>query len=90
MTKADLVNSIAITTGYDKTTIQHIVEAMMSSIKNTMSEGENVYLRGFGTFVLKTRKAKVARNISKNISIDVPQHNVVSFRAAQSFEEMVR
>ena len=90
MTKAELVNSIAIATGYDKTSIQNIVEAMMTTVKKTMADGENVYLRGFGTFALKTRKAKVARNISKNVSIDVPAHNIVTFRTAQDFAKMIR
>ena len=90
MTKAELVNSIAIASGYDRTTIMKIVEAGMKSIKKTMAAGEGVYLRGFGSFIIKTRKAKVAPNITKNISIDVPEHKVVSFRAAKEFDNLVR
>ena len=90
MTKADLVNEIAISTGFDKTTIGIIVESMMESVKKNLAKGENVYLRGFGSFITKTRAAKIARNISKNTSIKVPQHKVPFFKAYTEFEDQVR
>lgn len=90
MTKAELISAIAISTGYDKTTIAKIVEATMSSIKSTVAEGENVYLRGFGSFGTKTRKAKIARNISKNMSIAVPEHKIAAFKPSDEFNKMVR
>ena len=90
MTKAELVSSIAISTGYDKTTISNIVEAAMANVKNAVAEGENVYLRGFGSFITKTRKAKIARNISKNVSIAVPEHKIAAFKPADEFNKMVR
>jgi DNA-binding protein HU-beta len=90
MTKADLVNEIAIATGYDKVTINVIVEASMKSIKKSLIKGESVFLRGFGTYLTKTRKEKVARNIGKHISVVVPEHRVVAFKPAASFAQEVR
>lgn len=89
MTKAELINEIAISTGYDKTSIGIIVEAMMTSVKNNVAKGENVYLRGFGSFVAKKRAAKVARNISKKTSILVPEHNIPFFKASPEFAELL-
>ena len=90
MTKAELVNAIAISTGYNKTTIANIVEAGMAKIKETVTAGDSIYLRGFGSFTAKTRKAKIARNISKNISIEVPEHKIPYFKPADEFNNMVR
>lgn len=90
MTKAELINELAISTGYDKKSITLIVEGFMENVKNNVANGENVYLRGFGSFVTKTRAAKVARNISKNISVHVPEHKVPYFKPAQEFAEQVR
>jgi DNA-binding protein HU-beta len=90
MTKAELVNAIAIQTGYDKTTIMNVVESAMDNIKKTMAEGEQVYLRGFGSFVIKTRAAKIARNIKKNESILVPEHKIPAFKPADSFTELLK
>ena len=78
MTKAELVNAIAIKTGYDKTTIMNVVESAMDNIKNTVAAGETVYLRGFGSFGTKERKQKVARNITKKESIIVPLTSTAS------------
>lgn len=90
MTKAELITEIAIQTGYDKTTILNVVEATMAQIKRSVAAGENVYLRGFGSFVSKTRAAKVARNISKNTSVEVPEHKVPAFKASEDFYSMLR
>ncbi len=90
MTKAQLINEIAISTSYDKTTIGIVVESMMSSIKKNVATGENVYLRGFGSFITKKRAAKVARNISQNTSIKVPAHNIPAFKPAAEFLDEVR
>ena len=89
MTKAELINEIAISTGYDKRTISLIVESMMNGIKGSMEKGENVYLRGFGSFILKTRKAKVARNIRAKTSVDVPEHTIPFFKPADEVKEQV-
>lgn len=90
MTKADLINEIAISTGYDKTTIGIIVESMMANVKESVAKGDNVYLRGFGSFITKKRAAKVARNISKNTSIQVPEHNIPFFKASPEFSNMMK
>lgn len=90
MTKAELVNEIAISTGYDKRTISLVVENFVNSVKGAMGKGENVYIRGFGSFILKTRKAKVARNIRSKTSVAVPEHSIPMFKAGNEFKEAVR
>ena len=85
MTKADIVNEISRTTGIEKVAVQATVEAFMESIKNSVVEGKNVYLRGFGSFIVKTRAQKTARNISKNTTIIIPEHNIPSFKPAKTF-----
>jgi DNA-binding protein HU-beta len=90
MTKADIVNEIWHKTGVEKILIQHIVEEFMESIKDSMINGESVYLRGFGSFIIKTRAKKVARNISKGISVTIPEHNIPSFKPAKGFTDEVK
>lgn len=85
MTKADMVSEIAKSTGIDKTTVASVIEGFMDSVKNTMSSGENVYLRGFGTFLIKERAEKTARNISKNTTIKIPAHKIPAFKPAKEF-----
>ena len=90
MTKADIVNEISRTTGIEKVAVQATVEAFMESIKNSVVEGKNVYLRGFGSFVVKKRAEKTARNISKNVTIKIPEHFIPSFKPSKSFVNDVR
>lgn len=90
MTKADIVNEVAKSTGVEKTKVQSIVEGFMGSIKTSLSKGENVYLRGFGSFTVKTRAKKTARNISKNTTIVIPAHKVPAFKPAKTFTEKVK
>ncbi len=90
MTKADIVNEIAKETGIDKLTVLKTVESFMENVKDSLGKGENVYLRGFGSFVVKTRAQKVARNISKNTSIIIPAHNIPSFKPAKTFVSAVK
>ena len=85
MTKADIVNEIAKSTGAEKVLVQTIVEAFMENVKNSLVENNNVYLRGFGSFIIKKRATKVARNISKNTTITIPEHNIPAFKPAKSF-----
>ncbi|MDR3262349.1 MAG: integration host factor subunit beta [Tannerella sp.] len=85
MTKADIVSEISKSTGIDKSTVLSTLESFMSVIKNTLSSDENVYLRGFGSFVVKTRAQKTARNISKNTTIIIPEHSIPSFKPAKVF-----
>ncbi len=90
MTKAELVNQIAAQTGYDRVTVLNVVESFMENVKDSVIKNENVYLRGFGSFITKTRKEKVARNISKNTSIVVPEHNIPAFKPAKEFVQSVK
>ncbi len=90
MTKADIVSKIAEKTGLEKTDVQATVEIFMEEVKNSLEEGDNVYLRGFGSFIIKTRAEKTGRNISKNTSIKIPAHNIPAFKPAKVFTESVK
>lgn len=90
MTKADIVSNIVEETGLERVEALKVVEAFMTSIKSSLSKGENVYLRGFGSFVVKERAEKTGRNISKNTAIIIPAHNIPSFKPAKTFVEEVK
>ena len=90
MTMADIVSEIAKSTGVEKVQVQAIVEAFMDSIKTSLTNKNNVYLRGFGSFIVKKRAKKVARNISKNTTITIPEHNIPAFKPAKSFAAKVK
>ncbi len=89
MTKADIVNEIAKTTGIDKAAVLSVVEQFMCVVTDSLAHGENVYLRGFGSFIVKTRAEKTARNISKNTTLIIPAHNIPAFKPANSFKDEV-
>ncbi len=90
MTKADIVNEISKNTGIEKQAVQKTVEAFMETVKGSLVKGKNVYLRGFGSFIVKQRAEKTARNISKNTTIIIPAHNIPSFKPAKSFVSRVK
>lgn len=90
MTKAEIVNEIADKTGLDKVEVLTTVEAFMGSVKDSLARDENVYLRGFGSFIVKKRAEKTGRNISKNTTIIIPAHNIPSFKPAKTFVEKVK
>lgn len=90
MTKSDIVNEISEKTGIEKVTVQATVEAFMKSVKTAMSKGNNVYLRGFGSFVVKKRAEKTGRNISRNTPIIIPAHFIPSFKPAKTFTDKVK
>ncbi len=90
MTKADLVAKISDKLGIDKGDVQATVETLMNEIKSSLEDGNNVYLRGFGSFVVKTRAEKTGRNISKNTTIKIPAHNIPAFKPAKIFSEGVK
>ena len=90
MTKADIVAEIAEKTGIEKVAVQTTVEAFMNSVKGSLEKGNNVYLRGFGSFIIKKRAEKTGRNISKNTTIIIPAHNIPSFKPAKVFLEKVK
>lgn len=85
MTKAEIVNTIVLETGINKNDVMAIVESLMEEIKNSLEKDELVYLRGFGSFILKRRAEKTARNISKNTTIIIPAHNIPAFKPAKEF-----
>ena len=87
MTKAELISEIALQTGYDKKTVRAIVEKFTEGIKDNMARGKDVFIRGFGSFVTKDRKERVARNIMARTSVYVPAHTVPVFKPAKEFKE---
>ena len=87
---ADIVNEITKNTGIDKTTVLTTVEAFMDAVKASLAKDENVYLRGFGSFIVKKRAQKTARNISKNTTIIIPEHNIPAFKPAKTFTLAVK
>lgn len=90
VTKAEVITEIAEKTGIDKADIAQAVESFISVVKNSMAEGENIYIRGFGSFVNKKRAKKVARNISKNTAMIIDEHFVPSFKPAKDFVEQIK
>lgn len=90
MTKADIVSNISYQLGMDRADVQATVEKFMKEVKVSLEKGENVYLRGFGSFVIKTRAEKTGRNISKNVAIKIPAHNIPSFKPAKIFVQAVK
>ena len=90
MTKADIVSEISKSTGIDKALVLATVEKFMEVVKDSLSAGENVYLRGFGSFIIKVRSEKTARSISKNTTIVIPEHKIPAFKPAKVFMEEVK
>ncbi|WP_299528460.1 HU family DNA-binding protein [Lutibacter sp.] len=90
MTKAEIVSSISDKSGIEKADVLATVEAFMDEVKVSLEKGDNVYLRGFGSFIIKTRAEKTGRNISKNTTIKIPAHNIPSFKPAKVFVEGVK
>ena len=90
MTKAEIVSRIAQQTGVEKAVAMTVVEAFMETVKDSMVAGDEVFLRGFGSFIIKKRAKKVARNISKNTTIVIPAHSVPAFKPAKTFLEAVK
>ena len=90
MTKADIVNEVAKATGIEKIAVQNVIESFMESVKDSLAQDNNVYLRGFGSFIVKKRAKKTARNISKNTTLIIPEHNIPSFKPAKVFMNKVK
>lgn len=90
MTKADIVNEISKNTGIEKITVQKTVEAFMEVVKDSLTKEKNVYLRGFGSFIVKKRAQKTARNISRNTTIIIPEHSIPAFKPAKTFVSKVK
>lgn len=90
MTKADIVAKISDKLGLEKNEVQATVESFMEEVRTSLETGDNVYLRGFGSFIVKTRAEKTGRNISKNTTIKIPAHNIPAFKPAKVFVENVK
>jgi len=90
MRKADLVNAIADKTGVPKVDVLVALETFFKEVKSSLSNGENVYIRGFGSFVIKKRAKKIGRHIKKNMAIEIPEHFIPSFKPAKVFVEQVK
>ena len=91
MTKADIINKIVEDTGLPKKDVAATIEAFMAEIREVMAEEkENVYLRGFGTFVVKRRAQKTDRNISKNTTLVIDAHDIPAFKPCRSFIEKMK
>ncbi|MBR5076714.1 MAG: integration host factor subunit beta [Bacteroidales bacterium] len=90
MTKAEIVNEVAKATGIEKVAVQTVVEAAMESIKGSLIKGNPVYLRGFGSFIIKHRAQKAARNITKQTTMTIPAHDIPAFKPAKSFVAAVK
>ena len=90
MTKAEIVSKISDKSGLDKNEVQLIVENFIDEVINSLKDGQNVYLRGFGSFIIKTRAEKTGRNISKNTTLKIPAHNIPAFKPAKVFVDTVK
>ncbi len=90
MTKADIVANISERLGMEKNEVQATIETFMDEVKTSLEAGDNVYLRGFGSFIIKRRAEKTGRNISKNTTIKIPAHNIPAFKPAKAFVENVK
>jgi len=90
MTKAEIVNEVAKATGIEKVTVQTVVESFMESVKGAIIQGEPVYLRGFGSFIIKHRAEKAARNITKKTTMTIPAHDIPAFKPAKAFVSEVK
>lgn len=90
MRKADLVNKISDKTGIPKVDVLVTLETMFKEVKDTLSSGENIYIRGFGSFINKKRAAKIGRNIKKNVAVHIPEHYIPAFKPAREFISEVK
>jgi DNA-binding protein HU-beta len=90
MRKADLINKISDKTGIPKVDVLVTLETMFKEIKHNLAEGENIYIRGFGSFIIKKRAAKIGRNIKKNIAVAIPEHFIPAFKPAKEFVQDIK
>ena|ERR1700741_2825190 len=90
MTKADIVNNISNKTGIERNDVEITLDSFMKEVRASMIEGKNIYLRGFGTFVVKKRKQKIGRNLMKNTAVVIPEHYVPAFKPCKTFSDKVK
>src|SRR6202008_966827 len=90
MRKSDLINQISDKTGIPKVDVLVTLETMFKEVKESLSNGQNIYIRGFGSFITKKRAAKIGRNIKKNIAVEIPEHFIIAFKPAKEFIQEVK
>jgi DNA-binding protein HU-beta len=90
MRKADLISEISDKTGIPKVDVMVTLETMFKEIKLSLIAGENIYIRGFGSFITKKRAAKIGRNIKKNVAVEIPEHYIPAFKPAKEFVQEVK
>src|ERR1700754_3153436 len=90
MRKSDLINQISDKTGIPKVDVLVTLETMFKEVKEALSNGQNIYIRGFGSFILKKRAAKIGRNIKKNVAVEIPEHFIPAFKPAKEFVQAVK
>lgn len=90
MRKSDLINNISEKTGIPKVDVLVTVESLIKEIKENISKGENIYIRGFGSFITKKRAAKIGRNIKKNVAVQIPEHFIPAFKPSKEFVNEVK
>jgi len=90
MRKSDLINNISEKTGIPKVDVLVTVETMLKEIKENLAKGENIYIRGFGSFITKKRAAKIGRNIKKNVAVEIPEHYIPAFKPSKEFGNEVK
>ena len=90
MRKSDLISNISDKTGIPKVDVLVTIETMIKEVKESLTSGENIYIRGFGSFITKKRAAKIGRNIKKNTAVNIPEHFIPAFKPAKEFVEEVK
>lgn len=90
MRKADIISIISEKTGVPKVDVIITIESFVKEVKDSLAEGENIYIRGFGSFIRKTRKAKIGRNIKKNLSLEIPEHDIPAFKPSKQFVDQIK
>ena len=90
MRKADIISEISEKTGVPKVDVLVTLEAFFKEVKDSLTAGENIYIRGFGSFITKTRAAKIGRNIKKNVAIEIPEHQIPAFKPSKVFMELLK
>lgn len=90
MRKADLINRISEKTGIPKVDVLVTLENFFTQVKQSLGDGENIYIRGFGSFITKKRAAKIGRNIKKNIAVEIPEHYIPAFKPSKEFVQQIK
>ena len=90
MTKAEIVSKVAKATGVEKATVNAVVQSFMENVKDSLAKEKPVYLRGFGSFIIKHRAHKTARNLLEETTMVIPEHDIPAFKPSKTFIEMIK